>query len=50
MNKYGIDAVRGGQYCKIMLSNNDKKNINKSIISAHQINVLNVVKQARKQG
>jgi len=34
MNKYGIDNVRGGRYCRITLDDNEIKNIKSSIISA----------------
>ena len=34
MKKHGIENVRGGRYCKLILDDDDIKNINKSITSA----------------
>ncbi len=34
MNKYGIDNVRGGSFCEIILNNNNKETINRMIMGA----------------
>jgi hypothetical protein len=37
MNKYGIDNVRGGSYCTIILSESEKSNINKMIRGSNNL-------------